>query len=85
MIGKSAVTNGTFTTDENATITSILEKTSAESQFPNGIKFAVIITYNSARNPGEVTEVSVGFQVMIYFRCAVDFTTLCLMIKVLPH
>ena len=77
MIGKSAVTNGTFTTDENATITSILEKTSAESQFPNGIRFAVIITYNRARNPGEVTEVSVGFLVMIYFRYTVDFTAVC--------
>ena len=68
MIGKSAATNEMFTTDENATLTTILEKTSAESKFPDGIRFAVIITYNSARNPGELAEVSVGFQFMIYFR-----------------
>ena len=35
----------------------ILYTASAQAEFPNGIKYALLVTYDAARNPGNPSEV----------------------------
>ena len=57
VIGSSVDTLRSLTSAENTTATTILNAVNVRHQFPNGIKFAIIITYNAARNPGAPAQV----------------------------